>query len=168
MNLRILKKLSKRAAPLLPLLGDDRQQFPAIKGDNYHGMIGFPRKNFERGRSVHADVMREGEIKTPAKDGNGWVYQWPPYHPLKGTVMVGATTGYYEPEWDEESAWGALNNLVWATFTDWSGEDPVPLRTFNGPGDIFLAAHELIAAAKASRPEPAEPMTSHPVTGEQP
>ena len=44
MNLRTLKKLSKRAAPLLPLLGDDRKQFPAERWDNYTGLLIMDRK----------------------------------------------------------------------------------------------------------------------------
>ena len=43
MNLRTLKKLSKRAARYLPILGDNRQQFPAIGDENYHhAFIGAP------------------------------------------------------------------------------------------------------------------------------
>lgn len=33
-------------------------------------------------------------------------------HPLKGTPMTGAMSGYYEPEWDERTAWEELVNHV--------------------------------------------------------
>jgi hypothetical protein len=144
-NLRILKKLSKRAAPLLPLLEDAREQFRAERYDNYTGLIIRTRKHWERGRSPHNKIIREGEIKYPARDGKGgYIYLHPPSHPRKGTIMVGAVSGYYEPEWDEETAWEALSALVYASFTDWDEDGPRPLRSFNGPGDIFRAAAELI------------------------
>lgn len=98
MNLRTLKKLSKRAAPLLPLLGDKRKQFRAEKHDSYTGRIIRDRKHWMRGRSVHAGVTGSDMLKRPARDGKGgWIYMTPPSHPRKGTLMVGATTGYYEP-----------------------------------------------------------------------
>lgn len=147
MNLRILKKLSKRAAPLLAQLGDRREQFAARKDENYHGILILARKHWERGRSVHPDVGRDLEIKTPAADGKGWVYLHPPYHPRKGTIMVGAVSGYYEPEWDEECAWTALENIVYWHFTDYDPEteDLVPTRFFRTPRDLLAAAREIIA-----------------------
>lgn len=148
MNLRILKKLSKRAAPLLPKLGDRREQFRA-SGDNYIGgtMI-TARKHWERGRSVHADCIRQYEIKHPARDGRGWIYMAPPDHPRKGTIMVGAVSGYYEPEWDEETAWTALDELVRCHFTDWHPDHegtPRLLRPLNTAREILRAALDMAA-----------------------
>lgn len=147
MNLRILKKLSKRAAPLLPLLGDDREQFRAVKFENYTGQVIMDRKHWERGRSVHGDLIQQHEIKTPAKDGKGWVYAAPPAHPREGTIMVGCVSGYYEPEWDEETAWEALETIVRAEFleSDWESEDFYLTRTLSCPSEIFAAAADLIA-----------------------
>lgn len=154
MNLRILKKLSKRAAPLLPLLQDGREQFASEKHDNYHGYIYLimDRTCWERGRSVHADLISQGEIKKPAADGKGWVYMRPPSHPLKGTMMVGGMSGYYEPEWDEECCWSALEALVRAHFTDWDPDhDDVPplTRDLSTPSKVFAAAHDLIAESRS-------------------
>lgn len=149
MNLRTLKKLSKRAAPLLPLLGDRRKQFRAEKDDNYTGLLLRDRKHFERRRTVHGEGRWgsfEGEIKRPAADGSGWVYMRPPSHPRKGTIMVGAISGYYEPEWDEETAWEALSEYVFCHFTDWSLTEPVLLRRLDTPRAIFTAARDIIAA----------------------
>lgn len=147
MNLRILKKLSKRAAPLLPLLGDDREQFRAEAGDNYTGLIIRARKHFERMRSPHDHPStREGSIKRPAHDGRGgYIVMWPPNNPRKGTVMVGGMSGYYEPEWDEETAWEALQTWVANFMTDWD-EDGGPVRPpqFRHPGEVFAAALTLI------------------------
>lgn len=153
MNLRTLKKLSKRAAPLLPLLGEHRKQFPAVRGDNYIGIVIRARKHWERGRSVHADLMREEQVKKPAADGNGWIYMHPPDQPRKGTIMVGALCGYYEPEWVEHSAWEALLDYVYHHFCNWDGENPVPTRRFRRPADILAAAREMIREA-AEAPAP--------------
>jgi hypothetical protein len=152
MNLRTLKKLSKRAAPLLPILGDHRQQFRAERGDNYLKCQITDRKHWERGRSVHADCISDREIKTPARDGNGWVYIHPPHHPRKGTVMVGAMSGYYEPEWDEETAWDALKDLVYVHFTDWGEDDALLTRQLDTVGDFFAAAADMIAELAAEPP----------------
>ena len=150
MNLRILKKLSKRAAQLLPLLGDNRKQFRAEKADSYTGLLIRDRACWERGRSVHGDTIRQLERKKPAADGSGWVWMAPPCHPLKGTVMVGAVSGYYEPEWDEQTAWEALQQIVYDRFTDYrcdAGDDDVIAiltRRLDSPSDIFRAARDLV------------------------
>lgn len=155
MNLRILKKLSKRAAPLLPLLGDNREQFPAREGDNYHGMIIRARKHWERCPSVHTDCIREGELSTAPRCRVGsrypYVKVYPPSHPWPRTVMVGEVSGYYQPEWDEESAYGALATYVRYAFMDYTDAGEMmaarPLRT---PRQIFAAAAELIAERSAA------------------
>ena len=144
-NLRTLKKLSKRAAKLLPLLGDKREQFMAVKHENYTSSKIRARKHWERGRSVHGDCLCVEDIKSPAADGKGWVYQRPPSHPLKGTVMVGSVSGHYEPEWDEETAWDALKQIVIFSFMDYRGGKMVPTRVMRTPSQIFLAGRDLIA-----------------------
>lgn len=145
MNLRILKKLSKRAAPLLPLLGDRREQFRADRADSYTGLLIMERKHWVRGRSVHRDTYGEHEIKTPARDGNGWVYVRPPSHPRKGTVMVGAMSGYYEPEWDEETAWEALLKAVFWHHVEIDDDGCIlaPTPQLDSVGSIFAAALEM-------------------------
>lgn len=160
MNLRILKKLSKRAAILLTLMGDDREQFRAERLYNY-GMPLIPeRKHWDRTR-CHAtyegrndwSTSRGAQIVFTTRAGRRMV-MGPPSHPRAGTMMVGATTGYYEPEWSEETAWCALEDQVRDHFCDWDEDGPKPLRQFNGPGDIFRAAQEIIAErelAAASR-----------------
>lgn len=156
MNLRILKKLSKRAAPYLPLLGDQRKQFPARKHDSYHGMLILDRTCWERGRSVHGDPIRQEEIKKPAADGKGWVWMAPPSHPLKGTMMVGGMSGYYEPEWVEECCWQALFHLVQCHFTNWDvlndDIDAIPplTRDLSTPTLIFRAADDMLAERRSA------------------
>ncbi|UXS01113.1 hypothetical protein [Agrobacterium tumefaciens] len=158
MNLRTLKKLSKRAAALLPLLGDKRQQFPSERGDNYHGNLITARKHWDRRRchpkcEPRSDYLtkRGAEILHWTKAGAPVLIK-PPIHPRKGTVMVGAVSGYYEPEWDEESAWSALDNLVRDHFTDWERiqQENVALgsaltRDLSTPSKILSAARDMIA-----------------------
>lgn len=145
MNLRILKKLSKRAAPMLHDLGDHREQFPADRYDSYTGLLIKCRKHYERIRSPHASIIHEAEIKRPAADGNGFVGIYPPHHPREGTIMVGSMVGYYEPEWDEETAWEALCNIVFGHFTDWGPERPSLTRSLQYPSQVFAAAREIAA-----------------------
>jgi hypothetical protein len=104
MNLRTLKKLSKRSAAILSAhYGKDIPEiFLAERGENYHGVV----------------------IRCPhGKSGESLDLCDCHWHPLKGTPMLGATTGYYEPEWSEKTAWEWLQDLVeWgdraATMTD--------------------------------------------------
>lgn len=148
MNLRTLKKLSKRAAPILPALGDKREQFRARRDNFIGGTLIMARKHWERGRSVHDECIRQYEIKRPAPKGHGWLWMAPPHHPRKGTVMVGAMSGYYEPEWDEECAWSALENIVRCHFTDWHpGHEGTPklLRPLGTAREILRAARDMAA-----------------------
>ncbi|HHV66398.1 MAG TPA: hypothetical protein GXX48_01925 [Ochrobactrum intermedium] len=161
MNLRTLKKLSKRAAPLLPLLGENRQQFRsahARTGENYHHTFIGDRKHWERSRCHPSYEARNGwagcgnrgaEIVYQTRAGHTVVVR-PPVHPRKGTVMVGGMSGYYEPEWDEEDAWSALECIVCHHFSEWDEEletfyltRPLPTVT-----SIFQAADEIIAELK--------------------
>lgn len=163
MNLRILKKLSKLSAPLLPILGDNRQQFPSERHDNYHGAFISDRKHWERG-SCHPTykgrngwtTQRGAEIVFSTRAGRR-IVMGPPCHPRKGTMMVGATSGYYETEWDEECAYIALERIVTHHFTDWDvayfeGDcDELPdtrpriTRDLSTPSLIFAAAADMIA-----------------------
>ncbi|MBN9033724.1 MAG: hypothetical protein BGO05_26230 [Rhizobiales bacterium 63-7] len=171
MNLRILKKLCKRAAPLLLQLGDDREQFPSEKWENYHGTFIGDRKHWDRGRCHPSYEGRNGwgtprgaEVVFTTRAGRR-IVMGPPVHPRKGTIMVGAPSGYYEPEWDEQCAWSALESLVLDHFTDWdlverwqerefASEDaekfewPVGgalTRDLSSVSLIFAAAREIIA-----------------------
>ena len=158
MNLRILKKLSKRAALLLPLLGDTREQFAAAHertGDNFHECLITSRKHWKRSR-VHARYVGRNDYRNPraaqivftTRAGRRVLMQ-PPSHPRKGTAMVGSMDGGYEPEWSEECAWSALLSLVWASYVDWaaaavSNDKPVCTRDLSTPSKIFRAARDLI------------------------
>lgn len=60
--------------------------------------------------------------------------------------MVGGISGYYEPEWDEECAWGALYKIVVDSFCDYDEEkeELIPTRVLRTPSDILRAAEEMI------------------------
>jgi hypothetical protein len=160
MNLRILKKLSKRAAPLIALLGDSRKQFPAEKWECYVSIGACDSKHWERSHAK-CPMDRRGEIKYRPSKGDDWIVMRRPLHPLKGTIMVGAMSGYYEPEWDEESAWESLCNIVWGHFTSWEDvtdstgdcEWPTPTctRDLSTPKLVFAAAREILADRAAQK-----------------
>lgn len=153
MNLRILKKLSKRAVPLLHEIGEKRTIFPAEKEDNFHGLIVRDMARLERIGSVHTDVIdRQRHVATLApkcRQGTArpYVKCYLSQHPLKGTPMVGCVSGYYEPEWSEETAYGALRNWVrWSFFEyDSKADEGRFIRSFKRPSDVFRAAAELLS-----------------------
>ena len=148
MNLRILKKLSKRAVPYLPLIGDRREQFAACRGEGHTGLVCRDRTCWQRGASSHGDICRPGGVEVkwrarrPAR-ALPWCYAVAPSAPLKGTAMVGGLSGYYEPEWEEETAYEALLSwLLWAT-AEVDGDD-VRFRRLRYPREVFRAADRLL------------------------
>lgn len=152
MNLRILKKLCKRAAPLLPLLGDKRHQYKAEKWECYISRLSrCDLKHWERRRTRYPS---DRAIKYRPVDGKDWIVMIPPDQPLKGTMMVGSMEGYYEREWEEESAWDALFSLVWWHFAkhhdDEGGGYMVQPRDLRTPSLVLKAAREIIQERKAN------------------
>ena len=157
MNLRILKKLSKRAAPLLAALGDGREQFPAERWEDYTSSVGHDRKHWER-RRARFPLDRRGDIHLKPRMGEGCIVLTQCHmNPWKGTVMLGWTVGYYEPEWEEDDAWTLLQQAVREHFTDYQEAPPVTiddmdfpdyeiviLRRFSNPSQILKAANELV------------------------
>lgn len=115
MNLRILKKKSKQAVPFLKKYYPHALRegvFMAVRGDNYHGQVircGCPPKRWWGDKNA---TMRERRLDKGCDCS----------HPLKGTPMVGGMSGYYEPEWHEETALDALRE--WALYGDPGGMPP--------------------------------------------
>lgn len=157
MNLRILKKLSKRAAPLLTALGDGREQFPAERWEDYTSSAGHDRKHWER-RRARFPLDRRGDIHLKPRTGEGSIVLTQCHmNPWPGTVMIGWSSGYYEPEWEEDDAWTLLEQDVREHWTDYRELPPetidgmdfpdfeiVCLRRFRNPSQILKAAHELV------------------------
>jgi hypothetical protein len=99
MNLRILKKKSKQAEKILRQHYDldgysNHEVFKAVTGENYHGTnITCKCKPSRRYKKIFGKCECE-------------------WHPLKGTMMIGAMEGYYEPEWHERTLFGLLQESV--------------------------------------------------------
>jgi len=161
MNLRTLKKLSKRAAPLLPIFGDDREQFRAEPYANYGVPFIGERKHWERCRVHDGYVPLRNWVGRGDRDIGSHIYRArsghliamkPPTHPRKGTMMVGAMSGYYEPEWDEQTAWSALCDFLHIHYTDWREDGDCPLlRPLDTVAEIFAAAQDAAAEITALR-----------------
>lgn len=136
MNLRILKKLSKRAAPHMASLGYTCEQCVADYGDSYTSTRGHDRKHMERYRAC---------------------CPWP------GTVMLGWQVGYYEREWEEDDAWSLLKRAVcghWEEYREIPGTDDgyglpdvvlVRTRRFSNPSAILRALPEVIEARQQEK-----------------
>jgi hypothetical protein len=81
-----------------------------------------------------------------------YVKLYPPYHPRKGTVMVGGMSGGEQPEWDEECAYAALYSWVWSHFTDWSDYENIRrTRDLSSVSKLFAAADEMVAERRRAR-----------------
>lgn len=156
MNLRRLKKLSKRAAELLPLLGEKTATFPAERDANYHGTFVSDRKVWDR-RRCHPDYQPRNEYRTrraaeivyTTRAGQRIVIR-PPTHPLKGTRMIGSMSGGEQSEWDETDAWNYLDSIVRDHFTNWErvfDEDCPPggalTRDLSSARLVLAAAREI-------------------------
>lgn len=161
MNLRILKKLSKRAAPHMAALGLKMKQFPAYRWDNYTDSCGHDRKHWERNRARYPMEPRDKDIHLKPRRGEGVIVLSETYlHPWPGTVMLGWDIGYETPEWEENDAWRLLEREVrehWEEFREIPGtedEDGCPKfewvihRRFRNPAAILRAVPEVIEARR--------------------
>jgi hypothetical protein len=162
-NLRILKKLSKRAAPLLAALDDPRRggskHFVSDANDPGNASTGgHDRKHWERSHAVHGDAFGDAiamRVRNPGSARYPFIHVRPPYNVWPGTPMVGWTSGYEEPEWEEHDAWAHLCDIVfWATHdVAWGDEgeaDVVPLERCRNPRDILMKARSLVAEKQRS------------------
>ena len=129
MNPRILKKLSKRADPIVAQI-TQLERFVTRPGDDIDSSQRVERKYVDRW------------FGKPNKHGY--------FLPLKGTVGYGQTTGYYEEEWEEDDAYSVLKRIVESYFTDWSsfdfdsGDYPQLTVRLKWPSDIFKHATDLL------------------------
>jgi hypothetical protein len=118
MNLRILKKLSRQAAPLLLSLGDRRDQFEAQPYVNRTTTRKHDRKHWERRRAFYRGSLDKRDVNVRPRQGDGWIQLSEPTRPLAGTPMVGAsiveTFAMAPPrtDWFEQTAWESLQRQV--------------------------------------------------------
>lgn len=154
MNLRILKKLSKRALKYLEQFQNGQELFFAQKGESYHGIIIKDHSRLERIPSCHNDVISHdtyvGTIEPKCRKGNKWPYVklYAPSHPIKNTPMLGGMSGYYEPEWDEWTVWEAFTHWVYDHFLEYDlkTNNLVITREFRHPKEFFQAADDIVKA----------------------
>lgn len=165
MNLRILKKLSKRAAPLLAALGGGREQFPAERWEDYTSSVGHDRKHWEQ-RRVRCPIDWHGDIYVKPRSGDGMIQLSQRHlHPWPGTVMLGWNVGYETPEWEEDDAWSLLVRDVrdhWEELREIPGTEDemgcpehewVIHRRFRNPSAILRAVPELIEVRRKEQEE---------------
>lgn len=147
MNLRILKKLSKRAAPLVVALGDSRERFKSEKweGENPYSRQAFERKHWRR---CQARYPIDGDPKYMPRHGKQWIVFREPSSPLKGTEMFGSMDGYYEPEWGDKPAWAVLTEYVLSETTDWNTEELRATRHFSNPSEILAFARQMVLSGE--------------------
>lgn len=130
MNPRILKKLSKRADPIVrKLVTIDRFVINDSRDRQIDSSQRMEKKHWERW----------------GKKPNRYGY----FKALMGTVGYGKMQGYYEREWEENDAYSILKNLVADHFTDWesfdyeSDEYPKCSINISNPSVVFEAAKQL-------------------------
>lgn len=162
MNLRILKKLSKRAAPLLVAL--DGYQFGKVEHftadrEGFTHTTGHDRKHWERMRGAH-DEPCSGSIAYRPRKASGrypFVRVSEPFNVWPGTPMVGWTSGYETPEWEERTAWEHLADIIVCEVTEYRevpreddewgpGYDlePVTRERLRNPRDVLRRARDLV------------------------
>ena len=160
MNLRILKKLSKRAAPYLAALGITDKQFLAERWEDYTDSSGHDRKHRERRRARYPMGPLHGDIHLHPRRGEGVIVLSEAYlHPWPGTVMLGWNVGYETPEWEENDAWSILERSVldhWTEYREVGTDDEsgfsdyelITHRRFRNPAAVFRALPEVIEARR--------------------
>ena len=97
MNARILKKLCKRAAPLIRILDPNREVFAVGENDYIPSWVDgcMERKSRSRFRGkVYGDY----------------------FEPLIGTMAIGYMSRGEEPEWSDEPCWDALRDHILDNF----------------------------------------------------
>lgn len=145
MNLRILKKLSKRALPLAKEAGilRDQELFPAYKGECLVTLRKPDRKSLDRMRVREHGFV--GFRYVPGKSGEFYIALCNHPAALKGTPMAGTMTGYYEPEWEEEPVWDQLRAWTYCQMTNWRADPPeLECRRPKNPSQILAKARELL------------------------
>ncbi|MET4160533.1 hypothetical protein ABIE61_000347 [Marinobacterium sp. MBR-111] len=154
MNLRILKKLSKRAAPILKVLKSHGEIFIA-DDECYTSSTRHDQKHMERHAARYPTWGLRGARYYMPRHGLRHVALWQPSNVWPGTAMIGAKCGYEEPEWEEEDAWSALRSNVYSHFTDiihtpsaddFGGYEFRRTRKLNSPTQILKAAQDIAIA----------------------
>lgn len=125
MNSRILKKLSKKAIPLLVQLNCPWEIYIADSSEPW-SYRGFDQKSYERFSFGRSSFLKVSD-NTPAVEI---------IHHAEGIT-----------EYDSEPTWFTLLELVTEEFTDYSEYGYQLTRRFPNPATVFNAALEVILAS---------------------
>jgi hypothetical protein len=136
MNLRILKKLSKKAVPHLARL-------VALPCEPFVSKLGGRGPDYCECTADVPNIDRKHMVRRRHDRSRVRIFTIPP-NAWDGTPFVGATSGYYEPEWDEWSAWNYLkNHALHAHAVDWTEDGPRVVRKLTNPRRVFALAREV-------------------------
>lgn len=100
MNPRILKKLTRKAEPIIICLGLTAGLERVLSGTD-----GDLEQTVQVDRK-HRMRYRGGKVSRH-------------FSQLPGTVGYGGMSGYFEPEWSDRCSWSMLKEFVIESFTDW-------------------------------------------------
>ena len=134
MNQRILKKLCKKAVPIIERLGINNGLEKVVVGR--YGLESL---------DTHATVGKK-YIDRWFGVPNTYGY----FTMLNGTVGYGAMSGYYEPEWWDLDAWSMLRSYVIDSFSDGDNHEGgvhhnsrVPNKVYKLPSEVLKVAANL-------------------------
>ena len=117
MNPRILKKFCKRAAPLLPLLGEDGEHFKVGGLEGY-----MPAWRYPVWGPVGEKTFQSVSHSTRCRVLKTWIT------PLKGTIGIGWRSGEDGSDWADKSAYEALSDAIRKKIADWKAHSLSPRR----------------------------------------
>lgn len=165
MNLRILKKLSKRAMPLLSELGLARNHWLPEDGEGeIRHLMGFDRKHMERHRCSNPDLIYGGgekliRLARRPISGRAFIAMIEPSEPWAGTPSITWSSSYESYECDGETAWEHLEIHVRDAVTDYevtgdaeAGDTDyriVVRERLRHPSDVLRKARELVVMERA-------------------
>lgn len=137
MNPRILKKLTKKAEPIIVALGLTRGLTRVVSDAN--GDV-----------ETCCKVDRKHRMRYPS----GRISDY--FDMLPGTIGYGGMSGYYEPEWDDKCCWSILKDHVFESFTDWGScteatgwpENNCPRKLKRNTAEILKYARTLAEAQR--------------------
>ncbi|MGR5294780.1 hypothetical protein ACPV5U_08740 [Vibrio mediterranei] len=110
MNPRIFKKLTQRAAKALKAKNHVQYLEEVVQTEE------------DSGPEIKCGF--KWELKSYYRKARELKY-WSAWNvrTLNGTTGFGATSGYYEPEWDDNDALSMVMDAVFESFTDWENYD---------------------------------------------
>lgn len=132
MNPRILKKLTKKAEPIIVALGLTKHYERCVSGPDFE---------------IETYCQVDRKYRWRCRDGSVSRY----FNQLPGTVGYGRVRGYDEPEWSDNCCWSILKHYVFESFTDWDNfhgegwpKNHCPRKLKRNPAEILKYARSLV------------------------